>query len=65
MNHCFRCGQRFTPVRSNQMYCTKRCRLLDYNEKKRKPKCSDCGAIGCKYNSIYKGKRRPRACDLD
>lgn len=29
-NICFHCGQKFIPNRSDQMYCCKRCRLLEY-----------------------------------
>jgi len=29
-NKCFRCDRKFVPVRSDQMYCSKRCRLLYY-----------------------------------
>ncbi len=29
-NICFHCGEKFIPIRSDQMYCCKRCRLQQY-----------------------------------
>lgn len=29
---CFRCGRKFDPVRSDQMYCSKACRVRHYAE---------------------------------
>ena len=29
-NVCFRCGRKFAPVRSDQMYCCKACLLKQY-----------------------------------
>lgn len=29
-NFCFWCGRKFDPVRSDQMYCCKACRLKQY-----------------------------------
>lgn len=34
-NICFRCGQKFIPSRSDQMYCCKRCRLLEYKSRRK------------------------------
>lgn len=31
-NFCFRCGRKFEPMRSDQKYCSRRCRLLEYRE---------------------------------
>ena len=32
---CFRCGKKFDPVRSDQMFCSKACRLKHYSEVRR------------------------------
>ena len=42
---CFRCGKKFDPVRSDQLFCSKACRLKHYSEVRRalaaenKPQC--------------------------
>lgn len=34
-HYCFRCGREFDPVRSDQMYCSKRCRLKEYESRRK------------------------------
>jgi hypothetical protein len=62
---CYNCGNRFMPYHNSDCFCSKRCRIKYNRRFKIKPKCSDCGCIGCKYHNTYSGKCRPRACDLD
>lgn len=62
MNRCVRCGQNFIPKRSDQMYCTKRCRMLEYKanrtSKNERPSVIQAArdladAAGIDWNSIH------------
>ena len=62
--HCLRCNQVFTADRSDQMFCSKRCRINYYKEWNKKPTCTTCGCSDCEHYGRYQGKRRPRSCKL-
>lgn len=69
--YCFRCGQKFTASKSDQMFCSKSCRLKHYASanNKRTIKCSSCSnrsdAYGkCELWTGFKGKTRPRSCPI-
>lgn len=68
-NYCIGCGRKFHPVRSDQMFHSKRCRLNHYKPNKRDIKCSECGNRSDKYGQCelwktFKGKTHPRSCDI-
>lgn len=62
MNYCFHCGHKFNPTRTDQIFCSKRCRLKYYAELKKISKCIECGHTDCQYKKNYKGKYSPKDC---
>lgn len=67
-NYCVGCGIKFNPVRSDQMFHSKECRLHYYKPKKRNIKCSVCTNRSDKYGKCelwkkFKGQTHPRNCE--
>lgn len=63
MVKCINCMQNFNPTRSDQMFCSKRCRRIYYKKMYvNVPRCSNCCNINCKYKNTHKGKYSPKEC---
>lgn len=67
--YCFQCGNRFNPIRSDQMYCSSECRINSYKPHKRDVTCSDCSNRSDKYGTCtlwktFHGKTHPRDCTI-
>lgn len=41
-NDCFECGRKFTASRSDQMFCSKTCRVKYYRGTTKAEYCTDC-----------------------
>lgn len=41
-NRCLQCGQKFNPVRSDQMFCSRRCRAKYHRGTTKAEYCIDC-----------------------
>lgn len=67
-NNCVGCGCKFRPVRSDQMFHSKACRINNYKPHKREIKCSECcnrsDRLGkCELWKNFKGKTHPHNCE--
>lgn len=58
-NKCLYCRRNYTPSRSDQLFCSTKCRYrYSYIPV---PKCNDCDMLNCDLRNTYR-KYAPRDC---